>query len=52
MDWEAYSNWPKIPFVVKYAHRIAEILARANDELRKGVLEALQNRGTELRYIM
>jgi hypothetical protein len=52
MDWEAYSNWPKIPFVVKYAHRIAEMLARTSDELRKRVLEALQNRGAELRYIM
>jgi hypothetical protein len=52
MDWEAYSNWPKIPFVVKYAHRIAEILAGTSDELRKRVLDALQNRGAELRYIM
>jgi hypothetical protein len=52
MDWEAYSNWPKIPFVVKYAHRIAEILARTDDNLGKKVLDNLQDRGAELRYVM
>jgi hypothetical protein len=52
MDWEAYSNWPKMPFVVKYAHRIAEILARAGGDLREKVLNILHIRGAELRYIM
>jgi len=59
LDWEAYTTWPKSPFVVKYAERIAEILStlyQQGDEesinLAKSILSALQNEPRALRYIM
>jgi len=52
LDWEAYTSWPKIPFVVKYAQRLAQIIARVDKDLREAVLKAIGLGGVELRFVM
>jgi len=52
LDWEAYTTWPKTPFVVKYAQRLAQIIARVDEDLREAVLKTTSLGGVELRFIM
>jgi len=59
LDWEAYTSWPKIPFVQKYAKRIADILSllyRQGDEssikFANDLMAILQIEPRALRYIM
>ena len=59
LDWEAYTSWPKIPFVQKYAKRIADILSllyRQGDEssikFANNLMATLQREPRALRYIM
>jgi hypothetical protein len=51
LDWEAYTNWPKVPFVIKYAQRLARIIARADEDTRKKLLNTLTS-SAELRLVM
>jgi len=52
LDWEAYVRWPKEPFVIKYAKRIAQIIARVDDKTRETLLNVLSKRVFTHRYIM
>jgi len=59
LDWEAYTAWPKIPFVEKYAKRIADILSllyKQGDEssikFASNLMATLQREPRALRYIM
>jgi len=59
LDWEAYTSWPKRPFVEKYAKRIADILsslyARGDEKsisFAKDLMAILQREVRALRYIM
>jgi len=59
LDWEAYTSWPKIPFVQKYAKRIADILSllyRQGDEstikFANNLMISLRRDPRALRYIM
>jgi len=51
LDWEACTNWPKEPFVIKYARRLAKIIARIDEETRKALLNTLTS-PVALRFIM
>jgi len=51
LDWEAYTNWPKIPFVIKYARRLAEIIAKVDKDTKEKLLKNLTS-PIELRFIM
>jgi hypothetical protein len=51
LDWEAYTNWPKKPFVIKYAQRLAQVIARIDEETRKRLLNTLTS-SVALRFIM
>ncbi len=59
LDWEAYTSWPKRPFVEKYAKRIADILSllygRGDEKsinFAKDLIAVLQREPRALRYIM
>jgi len=56
LDWEAYTSWPKVPFVQKYAKRIANILSLLYEQgyqnFASGLVESLQKEQRTLRYIM
>jgi hypothetical protein len=51
LDWEACTNWPKEPFVIKYARRLAKVIARIDEETRKTLLNTLTS-PVALRFIM
>ena len=58
-DWEAYTSWPKRPFVEKYAKRIADILSLLyiqGDEksinFANDLMAILQREPRALKYIM
>lgn len=56
LDWEAFTSWPKTPFVIKYARRLARCIAvlekgRKHDTAEK-LLELLKAKKTPLRLIM
>jgi hypothetical protein len=51
LDWEAYTYWPKLPFVIKYAQRIATIISKVDEKTRNDLKYALSIT-PELRYIM
>jgi hypothetical protein len=51
LDWEAYTYWPKLPFVIKYAQRVATIISKVDEKTRNDLKNAL-NLTPELRYIM
>jgi hypothetical protein len=51
LDWEAL-RWPKEPFVIKYARRMARIIARVDDKTREALLNVLSKRVFAHRYIM
>jgi len=51
LDWEAL-RWPKEPFVIKYARRMAQIIARVDDKTREALLNVLSKRVFAHRYIM
>lgn len=59
LDWEAYTSWPKRPFVEKYAKRIADILSslhmwRGGGDINSvnDLITILQKESRTLRYIM
>ncbi len=56
LDWEAYTNWPKMPFVIKYARRIAQMLSALQScnrqSLADEVLNKLRRNPCALRFIM
>lgn len=60
LDWESYRSWPKIPFVVKYAKRIANIISNlleSEDGGHRAIATSLVNKFKELgprllRYVM
>ncbi len=59
LDWEAYTSWPKIPFVEKYARRIADIfttLYEQKDEesisFVNNLITILQKESRTLKYVM
>jgi hypothetical protein len=52
LDWEAFTNWPKVPFVIKYAHRLAKIIATVDATTRGKVLGASSISPVSLRFIM
>jgi hypothetical protein len=52
LDWEAFTNWPKVPFVIKYAHRLAKIIATVDTTTREKVLRASSISPVSLRFIM
>jgi len=59
LDWEAYSNWPKMPFVVKYARRVAQMLSTLREspneedrELAETAFNTLVRPSKPLRLIM
>jgi len=52
LDWEAFTNWPKVPFVIKYAHRLAKIIATVDATTREKVLGASSISPVSLRFIM
>jgi hypothetical protein len=52
LDWEAYVRWPKEPFVIKYARRMARIIARVDNETRGALLNVLSKKVFAHRYIM
>jgi len=59
LDCEAYTSWPKTPFVVKYARRIARVLStlyqqgRAEDiSFARILIATLQREPKSIRYIM
>jgi len=51
LDWEAYTYWPKLPFVIKYAQRVATIISKVDEKTRNDLKNAL-SLTPELRYIM
>uniref|UniRef100_A0A7C1GLZ9 Piwi domain-containing protein n=1 Tax=Thermofilum adornatum TaxID=1365176 RepID=A0A7C1GLZ9_9CREN len=51
LDWEAYTYWPKLPFVIKYAQRVATIISKVDEKTRNKLKYAL-SLTPELRYIM
>lgn len=59
LDWEAYTTWPKLPFVVKYAKRIAKILSllyqqrgQKSIDFARDIISLLRREPRALRYIM
>ncbi|MCC5997662.1 MAG: hypothetical protein LM573_01150 [Thermofilum sp.] len=51
LDWEAYTYWPKLPFVIKYAQRVAAVISKVDENTRNKLKYAL-SLTPELRYIM
>jgi hypothetical protein len=52
LDWEAFTNWPKVPFVIKYAHRLAKIIATVDTTTKGKILGASNISPVSLRFIM
>ncbi len=52
LDWEAFTNWPKVPFVIKYAHRLAKIIATVYTTTKGKILGASSISPVSLRFIM
>jgi hypothetical protein len=59
LDWEAYTSWPKRPFVEKYAKRIADILSllytQGDEEsinFARDLMAILQRELRALKYVM